>query len=142
MCIVMCAHKYIKMCVEDTIIFICSHSGSSRAMMFWLRGEAVYCALCHMWLNGPTQHQDHLIGKKHKKNKTRWQFFHSLARFTLESVVDTVLLEFEEARVFAQTAFALRIVMRSPVKWFTPVKAFLLECIRTSITHSDSPLDL
>ena len=29
---------------------------------------AVYCDMCEMWLNGPTQWQDHRIGKKHKKN--------------------------------------------------------------------------
>jgi hypothetical protein len=32
-------------------------------------GEAaVYCEDCEMWLNGPTQWEDHKIGKKHKKN--------------------------------------------------------------------------
>ena len=29
---------------------------------------AVYCKHCEMWLNGPTQWEDHKIGKKHKKN--------------------------------------------------------------------------
>ena len=29
---------------------------------------AVYCEDCEMWLNGPTQWEDHKIGKKHKKN--------------------------------------------------------------------------
>ena len=40
----------------------------------------------------------------------------------------------EEARIFAQTLFALKIVARRPVKWFTPVKTFLQECT-TSIIH-------
>jgi hypothetical protein len=31
-------------------------------------GQAVYCKDCWMWLNGPTQWEDHRIGKKHKKN--------------------------------------------------------------------------
>ena len=32
-------------------------------------GEAaVYCEDCEMWLNGPTQWEDHKIGKKHKKH--------------------------------------------------------------------------
>ena len=31
-------------------------------------GGAKYCDLCEMWLNGPTQWEDHKIGKKHKKN--------------------------------------------------------------------------
>ena len=31
-------------------------------------GGSVYCQLCEMWLNGPTQLEDHKIGKKHKKN--------------------------------------------------------------------------
>ena len=26
-----------------------------------------HCAICNVWLNGQTQWQDHLIGKKHKK---------------------------------------------------------------------------
>ena len=35
-------------------------------------GQAVYCEDCEMWLNGPTQREDHKIGKKHKhKKKTR-----------------------------------------------------------------------
>ena len=29
---------------------------------------AKYCEICHMMLNGPTQYDDHKIGKKHKKN--------------------------------------------------------------------------
>ena len=32
---------------------------------------AVYCEFCEMWLNGPTQWEDHKIGKKHKKH-VRW----------------------------------------------------------------------
>ena len=31
-------------------------------------GSAVYCKSCQMWLNGPTQFEDHLVGNKHKKN--------------------------------------------------------------------------
>ena len=29
--------------------------------------DAVWCLECEMWLNGPTQWEDHKIGKKHKK---------------------------------------------------------------------------
>ena len=29
---------------------------------------AIYCDCCEIWLNGPTQWKDHIIGKKHKKN--------------------------------------------------------------------------
>ena len=32
---------------------------------------AVYCGYCEMWLNGPTQWEDHRIGKKHKKNVSK-----------------------------------------------------------------------
>ena len=32
---------------------------------------AVYCEDCEMWLNGPTQWEDHKIGKKHKKRSKR-----------------------------------------------------------------------
>ena len=31
-------------------------------------GGAVYCPDCEMWLSGPTQWEDHKIGKKHRKN--------------------------------------------------------------------------
>ena len=31
-------------------------------------GDAAYCPACQMWLNGPTQWTDHLIGKKHRKH--------------------------------------------------------------------------
>ena len=31
-------------------------------------GDARYCEDCEMWLNGPTQWEDHKIGKKHKTN--------------------------------------------------------------------------
>ena len=31
-------------------------------------GGAEYCEPCEMWLNGPTQMEDHKNGKKHKKN--------------------------------------------------------------------------
>ena len=34
-------------------------------------GSAKYCPACYMWVNGPTQWVDHLIGKKHKKNVRR-----------------------------------------------------------------------
>ena len=30
--------------------------------------EAVHCGPCQMWVNGPTQWEDHKIGKKHAKN--------------------------------------------------------------------------
>jgi hypothetical protein len=33
--------------------------------------QAVYCEDCEMWLNGPTQWEDHKIGKKHRKNLKR-----------------------------------------------------------------------
>ena len=32
---------------------------------------AVYCDDCQMWLNSPTQWEDHKIGKKHRKNHGR-----------------------------------------------------------------------
>ena len=31
--------------------------------------DPVHCLMCNMWLNGPTQMEDHMIGKKHKRNK-------------------------------------------------------------------------
>ena len=39
-------------------------------------GQAIYCELCEMWTNGRTQWEDHIIGKKHKKNrKKKWASF-------------------------------------------------------------------
>ena len=35
------------------------------------RMSTLYCDFCEMWLNGPTQWEDHKIGKKHKKNLRR-----------------------------------------------------------------------
>ena len=32
---------------------------------------AIYCYECEMWINGPTQLEDHRGGKKHKKNNKR-----------------------------------------------------------------------
>ena len=32
---------------------------------------ARYCEYCEMWLNGPTQWEEHLDGKKHNKNTRR-----------------------------------------------------------------------
>ena len=34
-------------------------------------GGAIHCPFCDMWLNGPTQWEDHKIGKKHTKNINR-----------------------------------------------------------------------
>ena len=34
-------------------------------------GPANYCEFCEQWLNGPTQWEDHIIGKKHKKNRKK-----------------------------------------------------------------------
>ena len=32
---------------------------------------AIYCEECEMWINGPTQWEDHKVGKKHRKNPTQ-----------------------------------------------------------------------
>jgi dsRNA-specific ribonuclease len=34
-------------------------------------GHAQWCPECEMWLNGPTQMEDHKIGKKHRKNSNK-----------------------------------------------------------------------
>ena len=31
----------------------------------------IYCECCEMWLNGPSQYDDHKIGKRHKKKLRR-----------------------------------------------------------------------
>ena len=33
-----------------------------------IRTGAIYCECCEMWINGPTQYEDHKLGKKHRKN--------------------------------------------------------------------------
>ena len=40
------------------------------------RNAAVFCRQCRMWLNGPTQWWDHVIGKKHQRS------VHSVPRTT------------------------------------------------------------
>ena len=35
---------------------------------FCFDNQAIHCNVCNMWLNGPSQWEDHKIGKKHKKN--------------------------------------------------------------------------
>ena len=32
------------------------------------KDQSIYCELCDMWLNGPTQWMDHRIGKRHRRN--------------------------------------------------------------------------
>ena len=34
---------------------------------------AVYCKYCDMWLNGPSQWEDHKLGKKHRKATRVWR---------------------------------------------------------------------
>ena len=36
-------------------------------------GNGQYCAVCNMWLDGPEQLDDHIIGKRHVKNTRRAQ---------------------------------------------------------------------
>ena len=42
--------------------------------------SAVFCESCDMWLNGPTQMEDHKLGKKHKKNEERKEKIAALVR--------------------------------------------------------------
>ena len=43
-------------------------------IFFASRPEVGYlCEICHMWLAGPSQWDDHHIGKKHRKNKLNWR---------------------------------------------------------------------
>ena len=30
--------------------------------------DAIHCDICNMWLNGPTQWEDHKLGRKHRRN--------------------------------------------------------------------------
>ena len=33
--------------------------------------RAQYCDVCHLWLNGNVQAEDHKVGKQHKKNQKK-----------------------------------------------------------------------
>ena len=55
-------------------------------------GEAVYCDVCEMWLNGHQQWEDHERGKKHQKNL--WRGEQSLVSLSNEAIV--VKSEFEQ----------------------------------------------
>ena len=33
--------------------------------------DAIWCEICSMWLNGIEQHDDHRVGKKHRRHKLR-----------------------------------------------------------------------
>ena len=43
----------------------------SNVLAYMQHSDAVYCAGCDMWLNGPTQWEDHKRGKKHRKKRKR-----------------------------------------------------------------------
>ena len=36
--------------------------------------NGIWCMFCEMWLNGPGQMEDHMIGKKHKKKVRKYSF--------------------------------------------------------------------
>ena len=50
--------------------------------------QAVQCLVCDMWLNGPTQFEDHKIGKKHKKNLRKPQGGHGITKLDPPEVVE------------------------------------------------------
>jgi hypothetical protein len=63
-----------------------------------MNSAAVYCYYCEMWLNGPTQEEDHLIGKKHKKSlKRKMHGSQASASKGIEIPAGTALLLEQEA---------------------------------------------
>jgi hypothetical protein len=48
-------------------------TGACVKKYFTIAGDSdgIWCTDCEMWLNGPTQWEDHKIAKKHKKNCVR-----------------------------------------------------------------------
>ena len=68
---------------------------------------AIYCYECEMWINGPTQLEDHRGGKKHKKNKRRQGS---------RKTVDEIVIPKGTALIIEQTAMfkdALEVFMLS-----------------------------
>ena len=47
---------------------ICGQHTQPKMKVLEEKEEAEYCEACEMWLNGPSQMEDHKVGKKHKKN--------------------------------------------------------------------------
>ena len=41
--------------------------GSDKSDAGDKKDDPIYCEACTMWLNGPVQWTDHLVGKKHKR---------------------------------------------------------------------------
>ena len=55
-------------------------------------GEAIFCQECELWLNSPTQWEDHKIGGKHTKNVERIIEKHDLAnRSRIRALASTVV---------------------------------------------------
>ena len=96
------------------------------------------CKVCHTWMHNEVAFEDHVMGKHHKKQEKR---FHAFAQGVLHSVVDKVLLDFQEAGIYVRTLLVAKIATKSPVKWLAPVKKFLLQRT-TTIIHSDPSLRL
>ena len=67
----MSALLYVRVTVVDTESHGDSSSAAMAAKKSQRKDEGLYCELCGMWLNGPTQWADHKLGKKHKKNVRR-----------------------------------------------------------------------
>ena len=53
------------------------------------KDEAIACSLCKMFLNGPHQYQDHLKGKRHRKNLSRQRIGLSDHTVLSKTVVDS-----------------------------------------------------
>ena len=104
--------------------------------MAWWPENSLPCKVCHTWMHNETAFEVHVMRKNHKKKEKR---LHAFAQSVLNSVVDKVLLDFQEAGIYVRTLLAAKIATKSPVKWLVPVKKFLLQRI-TTIIHSDRPL--
>ena len=82
--------------------------------------QDIYCDVCDMWLNGPTQFDDHTIGKKHKKNFRKQsepdRERRPLAKAKAKSKGDQSALDKGAARSSANP-FAMPGVPGVPVTW-------------------------
>ena len=56
------------LCVKKLIFHLDLMEFFSGLTLLW-HDKAEYCEDCEMWLNGPAQMADHIIGKRHKRNK-------------------------------------------------------------------------
>jgi len=63
------AEEVLPLVLSETWVKVPRRRSSLRQKMQRVSGEVdQFCVHCHMWLNGSFQWQEHILGKKHRKN--------------------------------------------------------------------------